>query len=343
MRNFTYNGVKDIAICTALPTMKTLNSEGRKSIAVSEQTTSDLGFLAAEQILNSRDINPEEIGAVVFLSKTPDYRGPATAMILQNRLQIPQDCVVYDSPMGNAGFENACIIGASLLNTISKPYVLVVLGDTISKQLSEEDINKYKFQDGATAIVLENGESSFPISISTLTLSDAWSSFMVPSGGFRPNDDFFKRLKSKRENQLAEHLHLDYSKILGAVKPELHIIRERLKSLIAKSNNLRTYIVVNLVDQKLEKELASLVSSEIESSSIKLSSNFATQTMASTIPLIVEELNLDKTKTPFQLISVSLGEGLSVNIGSLEVRESTVLKTVYSDSYYDNGFVTHEM
>lgn len=342
MINFIYNDVQDITMCTALPAQKKGEVGALKSIAIFEQTTADLGFLASQKIIQKKNIDPNEIGALIFLTKTPDYRGPATAMVLQNRLQIPHDCIVYDSITGNGGFESAINLGSSLLNASNKKYNLIVLGDTVSKQLNDEDTSQLNFQDGATALLLHKGESSFPVSMSTTTLSKQWSSFMVPSGGFRNNESFFKNLTSKRVDQLADHLHIDYSRIFKALKPELTAIKEKVTDLMHKyTSNFK--ILINLLHPALEQELASLFRSESFSNNIYLSTEYLPQTMASTIPILIEKIAFEEKQTPFQVISISIGEGLAINIGSIEVRESTVLESIYSDEYYSNGFVTHEM
>ena len=64
------------------------------------QTASDLGFTAASRLLNNKGIDPKEIGAVVFSSHSPDYRRPSTAFILQHRLGIGRDAVVFDISLG---------------------------------------------------------------------------------------------------------------------------------------------------------------------------------------------------------------------------------------------------
>jgi 3-oxoacyl-[acyl-carrier-protein] synthase-3 len=343
MRNFIYNEIEVFTICTALPTVKSTANYGLKSVAVFEQTTSDLGFLASQNIIETKNIDLNEIGVLLLFTKTPDYRGPATAMILQNRLKIPQDCIVYDSPLGNGGFENAINLGASLLSSIDKKYALVVFGDTVSKQLSAEDVDQLLFQDGSTAILMQKGQHCFPVSMSTITLSNKWSSFMVPSGGFRKNEFFFKNLDAKRDHQLPQHLHIDYSKITDALQPEFLSIRKKVNDLIHQTSASNFIILINLIDPSIEKELSQFFESEPYSENIYISSDYLVQTMASTIPLLIEMICLEKEHYPVQVISISMGEGLCINMTSIAIQKDTILDSIYSDEHYDNGFVTHEM
>jgi 3-oxoacyl-[acyl-carrier-protein] synthase-3 len=339
---FKYSHIKELTFCTALPSQKKGNNK-LKSISVFEQTTADLGFLAAQNIIQKKEILPSEIGALVFLTKTPDYRGPATAMVLQNRLEIPKDCIVYDSPTGNLGFESGINLGASLLKSISQSFALVVFGDTISKQLSDENLLQLPFQDGATAVILEKGENTSIVSMFSLTLSQKWSSFMIPSGGFRKNDMFFNQLNSKKEHQTAEHLHLDTLKVQDAILPELTIVKNTLSNLISELQKPNVSIIVNLLMPELEKQFQSLLKTEAYGQDVYLSSAHIPQTMAATVPLMIERLVAEKKNFPLTIISVSLGEGLSLNISSIEIYDTSVLETIGSDEFYENGFVTHEM
>jgi len=343
MRNFIYNEIEAFTICTALPTVKSTTNDAVKSVAVFEQTTADLGFLASQNIIETKNIDLNEIGVLLLFTKTPDYRGPATAMILQNRLKIPQDCIVYDSPVGNGGFENAINLGASLLSSTNKKYALVVLGDTVSKQLSAEDVDQLLFQDGSTAILLQKGQRCFPVAMSTITLSNKWSSFMVPSGGFRKNELFFKNLDSKRDHQLPQHLHIEYSKITAALQPAFLSIRDKVNDMIQQAPASNFIILINLINPAIEKELSQFFQAETYSKNIYISSDYLVQTMASTIPLLIEKISVDNEHYPLQVISISAGEGLCINMTSIAIQKDTVLESIYSDEHYDNGFVTHEM
>ena len=51
---------------------------------VDEKTcSSDLCFAAAEKLITDNNIDRSEIDLLVFLSQTPDYRMPATSILLQ--------------------------------------------------------------------------------------------------------------------------------------------------------------------------------------------------------------------------------------------------------------------
>ena len=53
------------------------------------QTCSDLGYRAAKELLAHKGVKPEEIGALLFSSHSPDYRRPSTAFVLQYHFKHP--------------------------------------------------------------------------------------------------------------------------------------------------------------------------------------------------------------------------------------------------------------
>lgn len=57
--------------------------------------SSDLCYAAAEKLIADNNIDRSEIDLLVFISQTPDYRMPATSVILQDRLQLPNSTIAF--------------------------------------------------------------------------------------------------------------------------------------------------------------------------------------------------------------------------------------------------------
>lgn len=344
MRCFTYSDVKIACIATAIPT-NILEKQGvNLAISSEEQTTSDLGFEAAQHILTTYSVEPHEIGALIFLTKTPDYRGPATAMVIQHRLRIPQDCIVYDAPCGNAGFEQGLNLGASLLGSIHQKYTMVVFGDTLSKQLAQEDIHNLNFQDGASALLLEKQSKNNTITIGVTTLSDLWKNVMIPSGGFRNSTTFFKSLEGKRPHQLEEHFHINECSLEEHLTDAFMEIKAELIKIMSKDPNDSFTICVNLMLPSLEKVFKNTVLvDEFSKVKLVLHSETVANMMGATTPHVLAMLNEHARMNTSRVISISLGEGLSINLACFDTQDTLFLKTMKTEQVFDNGQVTHEM
>ena len=66
--------------------------------------SSDLCFAAANKLFEDQNVKKEEIDLLVFISQTPDYRMPATSVILQERLGLGNGTITLDLNLGCAGF-----------------------------------------------------------------------------------------------------------------------------------------------------------------------------------------------------------------------------------------------
>lgn len=115
-------------------------------------TTSDLCEEAAVPVLAETD--KESIGALVFVTQTPDYVLPATSHALQHRLGLGNDTFCMDINEGCSGYVTG-LYTAALLTKQMKTNVLLLCGDTISKLTSPEDrATRCIFGDAGTATLL---------------------------------------------------------------------------------------------------------------------------------------------------------------------------------------------
>ena len=85
---------------------KTINNIGieEKRISDADCCSSDLCFKAAHQLMQDNEIDPESIGALIFVSQTSDYHQPATAPILQHKLGLPKDTLSFDINLACSGY-----------------------------------------------------------------------------------------------------------------------------------------------------------------------------------------------------------------------------------------------
>jgi 3-oxoacyl-[acyl-carrier-protein] synthase-3 len=65
---------------------------------------SDLCFAAAEKLISDMNIDKSEIDLLIFISQTPDYRMPATSILLQNRLGLGKHTAAFDISLGCSAF-----------------------------------------------------------------------------------------------------------------------------------------------------------------------------------------------------------------------------------------------
>ena len=148
---------------------------------------SDLCFVAAKALFANNNVDPNEIGAVIFISQTPDFRMPSTSVLLQNRLGIPTSALAFDINLGCSAFVYGLTVAYSFLQgnpTLNK--VLILNGETRSKVYSPKDRQTaFLFGDAGVAVLIDKKET-YGKSYFSLNSDGSKSDFIkIPAGGYR--------------------------------------------------------------------------------------------------------------------------------------------------------------
>ena len=150
------------------------------------QTASDLCFAAAKHIMNAKDINPEDIGAIVFIAHSTDYRRPATACVLHKRLGLSKECVAFDVSLGCSAFVYGINVVCSLMNSSDINKALLLCGESLTKMTNTDDKSvAMLFGDGGSAILLERTDEDSDIKGIIKTDGNGYRAIIAPAGGFR--------------------------------------------------------------------------------------------------------------------------------------------------------------
>lgn len=148
---------------------------------------SDLCFKAAEKLINDLLWDKKEIDCLVFVSQTPDYRLPATSVILQKRLGLSTDCYTLDISSGCSGWVYALSVISSLMSHGKMRKGLLLAGDTILKFCSPTDKSTYPlFGDAGSATALEFvDDENEVIHFSLNSDGEGYKAIIIEDGGFR--------------------------------------------------------------------------------------------------------------------------------------------------------------
>jgi 3-oxoacyl-[acyl-carrier-protein] synthase-3 len=158
----------------------------RRHVVENGVCSSDLCYEAAEKLIEKLKWVKDEIDCLVFVSQTPDYILPATACVLQQRLNLPNECMSFDISMGCSGWVYGITVLSSLLsNGICKKGLLLV-GDTVTVTKSPKDKTTYPlFGDAGTATALEFQKGANGIVSYLCTDGGGADTIMIRDGGFR--------------------------------------------------------------------------------------------------------------------------------------------------------------
>lgn len=148
--------------------------------------TSDLCFASAEKLIAELGWAKEEIGLLVFVSHTQDYKLPSTACILQDRLGLSKETMAFDVPLGCSGFAYGMSIAGNLLSSGQIKKGLLLVGNTQSVYASPYDKSTaLLFGDAGSATALEFDAEADEMFCHYQTDGSGYQNLIVPDGGCR--------------------------------------------------------------------------------------------------------------------------------------------------------------
>lgn len=116
--------------------------------------TSDLAFRAAERAIEAAGIDKQDIDLIILATTTPDLTFPATATIIQSRLNIHHGAA-FDVQAVCSGFIYALSVADNFIKAGQSKTALVIGAETFSRLLDWSDRSTcVLFGDGAGAVVL---------------------------------------------------------------------------------------------------------------------------------------------------------------------------------------------
>lgn len=148
--------------------------------------SSDLCYAAAEKLISDNNIDRSEIDLLVFISQTPDYRMPATSVILQDRLQLPNSTVAFDINLGCSAFMYGMSVVFSMMEKSNLRKALILDGETRSKVYSPKDRRTaFLFGDGGIAALVERDEKFGKSYFSLNSDGSREGLIKIDAGGYR--------------------------------------------------------------------------------------------------------------------------------------------------------------
>ncbi|MFO7730093.1 MAG: ketoacyl-ACP synthase III [Spirochaetia bacterium] len=161
------------------------------------ETTADFATNAAREALKDAGIDPQEVSYFIVGTDTPEYISPATAMLVQGRIQGGQKYTgSFDIGSSCAGFVTAYDAASRMLAGDSEARYAVVIGVyNMPAYVRDGDAFGYSiFSDGAAAFVLEKRETQGYLGSQFITDGTQWDYVGVYAGGTR-NPVTHKRLE----------------------------------------------------------------------------------------------------------------------------------------------------
>ena len=143
------------------------------------QCVSDLAEVAAERLLDAIGWQRDEVDALIFVTQSPDYLTPATAIILQDRLKLSNNTIAFDINLGCSGYPFGIYTLGCMLAAGGIKKALLLAGDRGAT------LHDPIFSDCGTATALEFSPDAPPMHIDMHSDGSGYRAIILPVGGHR--------------------------------------------------------------------------------------------------------------------------------------------------------------
>lgn len=306
-------------------------TESRQS--VKKQIASDLGYLAAKEILEKKEIDANSIGVLIVVTQTPDYRVPATAFVLQKRLGLSKNCAVFDINLGCSGFVYGLQTASAMLQSLNCERALLVIGDSSSKLGSSENrASTLLFGDGTTAVLLEKDTGAPDIEIAMQSDGKRYSTIAVPYGEFRS-------LTYTEEELAVGNRACRFPLMNGTDVFSFSIIDvvKLIKEFLAeKGSTIRDFdcLVLHQANLYMMKQIAKKLKAEPEQ--LLVSIDRFGNTSGASIPLSLVDHYGEQQGGKIKALMSGFGVGLSWGVISAVIHAADILPMIFSDEYFED-------
>jgi 3-oxoacyl-[acyl-carrier-protein] synthase III len=302
-----------------------------RHVAPSGICTSDLCYEAAVDLLKKRLVNTEEIGAIIFITQTPDYRLPATACILQKRLGLSKSTLAFDINLGCSGYIYGLSVALGLLSQPAIKRVLLLVGDTITKCVSSHDrSSSLLFGDAGSATLLEAFSGSQTVYCSLNSDGSGAESLIIKGGGYRKQSSIYTLKLTEAQDtskRSLENLYMDGPEIFNftirEVPKDLRTILEFANTPIESIDYFFFHQANKFMIDYLAKKL------KIPTDKYPISLNEYGNTSSASIPLTIATVKDSLNSYSKKVILSGFGVGLSWGTILIMLNDCEILPIKY--------------
>lgn len=308
-----------------------------KHDSLEKQTASDLAFVAAKKMLSETEVDAGSIGALLFVTETPDYQTPSTAFVLQHRLGLPQDAICFDINLGCSGFVSGFNTLAALLQTSNIERGLLLFGDTMTKKISPEDRSiAMLLGDAGGAMLLEKEEGAKDIITSSRSDGGKYRLAYIPAGGSRNPVMDSMRVEAEDGNiRGAYDFYMDGANIFFfSTSDAVSFVKEYMSN---NGINAEDYdaLVLHQANGYILKNFAKKAKFPMDK--VLVSIDRFGNTVGSSIPVTLADSYGAEERGAVRMMMCGFGVGLSMALVDATLEKRAVMPIIYSDEYYEEG------
>lgn len=291
-------------------------------IANDKYTSVDFCEYAIKSAVSKLHFDLNKIDGLIFVTQTPDYLIPGNAYLLQDRLSLRKDILIFDSIQGCSGFVHALLIASSWIKSNCCNNVLICCGDSLTpKSDLTQKGNVAIFGEGAGFAILSNMDGIRPSYFTGRSDGSSYEAIINYKSG----------VKEARQGFLFEEgEYLSGEALASYVLGDGGI--EEVKSLLTLANLAKDDIekfVCHQANKSMLQGLAMIL--DVDTGKVPFLSENTGNTSSASIPIAFSENKELFTNFDKYYVLSAFGTGLSSYSSIQDLSKATILEPVYLD------------
>lgn len=280
---------------------------------------SDLCLTGVRHLVSTGALDLDEIGALVFVTQSPDHFIPPTSNLLQGRIGLGRDVFCMDINQGCAGFVIGLIQSFMLLELGPIRTVLLLNGDTLSRRACQRDRNIYPMiGDAGSVAVISNDSAGLPITAFLQMDGSRCEALTVPAGGFRMPSDASTSIEinvGDGNYRSKDQFYMDGPAVFSFVQTEVPPMIDAVLSAAGKSRDEIEYFLFHQPNKFMLEKLASAMHIDPARMPNNVVENYGNASSV-TIPTNIA-LNLASSVTARTIPTCMAGFGVGLTLSAL--------------------------
>ena len=316
------NDVKINGVCSCLPSRcvdnlvvcKQLYGDEKKAVSVVKATginrrrvvepgtsSLDLCVAAAQRVMTDCDVRPEEFGAVICVTFTPEQAMPCNACQAQRRLGLSHDVVAFDLGLACSGYAYGLFLAGLLVRSTGKK-VLLLDGDVQTPVTRpNDDATVPVLADAGSATILSPEKTDRPWVFAFMSDGEKGAALTYPRGGTISMDGF----------AVFKFVAMDVSKFIKDFMAEINIGEGDVDAFVPHQANV--YMV-----KQLSKSL------KIPETKLWISGDEVGNSASATVPVTISRC----ARGGERVLLSGFGGGLSASVGLVDLPAACKLSSL---------------
>lgn len=283
-----------------------------RHVAADGETSADMAYHAATKLFEKMPQVKTEVDFIIFCTQTADYRMPASACLLQERLKLPTSVGALDIDLGCSGFMYGLALSKGLIAGGIAHCILLLTADTLTKYIHPKDKGNLSILGDAGAATIISTEGFAKVGNFVLgTDGKGQESINIKIGGTRqPHAIYDETVDGNGHIKSSDYFYMDGPEVFNFTLDSVPPLLDECLKKNGLSKDEVDYYVLHQANGYILSTIRKLYG--VPKDKFYIDMEHYGNTASSTIPLALKDaMNRELLQKGYRVVIAGFGVGFS--------------------------------